>query len=75
MFILLSGIFYPIENMPYAVQVITLINPVRYFVAIIRELFLKGGGLSILWPEVRSLLIIGVCVFTFATLRFHKRAS
>ena len=75
MFILLSGIFYPIENMPRAVQVITLINPVRYFVAIIRELFLKGGGLSILWPEVRSLLIIGVCVFTFATLRFHKRAS
>jgi ABC-2 type transport system permease protein len=75
MFILLGGIFYPIENMPRAVQVITLINPVRYFVAIIRELFLKGGGLSILWPEVRSLLIIGVCVFTFATLRFHKRAS
>jgi len=75
MFILLGGIFYPIENMPHAVQVITLINPVRYFVAIIRELFLKGGGLSILWPEVRSLLIIGVCVFTFATLRFHKRAS
>ena len=75
MFILLSGIFYPIENMPRAVQVITLINPVRYFVAIIRELFLKGGGLSVLWPEVRSLLIIGVCVFTFATLRFHKRAS
>jgi ABC-2 type transport system permease protein len=74
-FILLSGIFYPIENMPRAVQAITLINPVRYFVAIIRELFLKGGGLSVLWPEVRSLLIIGVCVFTFATLRFHKRAS
>jgi ABC-2 type transport system permease protein len=75
MFILLSGIFYPIENMPRGVRVFTLVNPVRYFVAINRELFLKGAGLSVLWPELRALLIIGVCVFGFATLRFHKRAS
>ena len=75
MFVLLSGIFYPIENMPRAVQAITLINPLRYFVAINREIFLKGGGLSVLWPELRSLLVIGVCVFTFATLRFHRRAG
>ncbi|HEY5133458.1 MAG TPA: ABC transporter permease [Candidatus Krumholzibacteriaceae bacterium] len=75
MFVLLSGIFYPIENMPRAVQAITLINPLRYFVAIYREIFLKGGGLSVLWPEFRSLLVIGVCVFTFATLRFHRRAG
>jgi len=74
-FIILSGIFYPIENMPRAVQAITLVDPVRYFVAIIRELFLKGAGLSTLWPELRALLILGVCVFTFATLRFHKRAA
>ena len=75
MFVLLSGIFYPIENMPRAVQAITLINPLRYFVAINREIFLKGGGLGVLWPELRSLLVIGVCVFTFATLRFHRRAG
>jgi ABC-2 type transport system permease protein len=75
MFVLLSGIFYPIENMPRAVQVITLVNPLRYFVAINREIFLKGGGLSVLWPELRSLLVIGVAVFAFATLRFHKRAA
>ncbi len=74
-FILLSGLFYPIENMPRAVQLITVINPLRYFIAINREIFLKGGGLGVLWPELRSLLVIGVCVFAFATMRFHKRAG
>jgi ABC-2 type transport system permease protein len=74
-FVILSGIFYPIENMPRAVQVVTYINPLRYFVAINRELFLKGGGFKVLWPELRSLLAIGVCVFGFATLRFHKRSG
>ena len=74
-FMILSGIFYPIENMPRAVQMITLVNPVRYIVAINRELFLKGAGISALWPELRALLIIGVSVFSFATLRFHKRAG
>ncbi len=75
MFMILSGIFYPIENMPRPVQMITLVNPVRYIVAINRELFLKGAGIGALWPELRALLIIGVCVFSFATLRFHKRAG
>ena len=74
-FIMLSGLFYPIENMPRAVQTITVINPLRYFIAINREIFLKGGGLDVLWPELRSLLVIGVCVFGFATLRFHKRTG
>ena len=74
-FIMLSGLFYPIENMPRFVQAITVINPLRYFIAINREIFLKGGGLGVLWPELRSLLVIGVCVFAFATLRFHKRAG
>jgi ABC-2 type transport system permease protein len=74
-FIMLSGLFYPIENMPRFVQAITVINPLRCFIAINREIFLKGGGLGVLWPELRSLLIIGVCVFSFATLSFHKRAG
>ena len=74
-FIMLSGLFYPIENMPRAVQTITVINPLRYFIAINREIFLKGGGLDVLWPELRALLVIGICVFGFATLRFHKRAG
>jgi ABC-2 type transport system permease protein len=75
MFVLLSGLFYPIENMPRWAQAITLINPLRYFIVIVRELLLKGAGLDALWGELRSLLIIGVTVFAVATLRFHKRSG
>jgi ABC-2 type transport system permease protein len=74
-FILLSGFFYPIENMPKWVQVITYGNPLRYFIEILRELFLKGAGLSVLWPEMCSLLGLGSTIFILATLRFHKRIA
>ncbi len=74
-FIMLSGFFYPIENMPDWVQFITYANPLRYFIAILRELFLKGAGLNALWPELLSLLTIGVTIFSMAVLRFHKRAT
>ena len=74
-FILLSGFFYPIENMPKWVQVITYGNPLRYFIEILRELFLKGAGISVLWPELCSLLGLGATIFTLATLRFHKRTA
>jgi len=74
-FILLSGFFYPIENMPAWVQVITYGNPLRYFIEILRELFLKGAGLDVLWPEFCSLLGIGGSIFILATLRFHKRTA
>ncbi len=74
-FILLSGFFYPIENMPGWVQVITYGNPLRYFIEILRELFLKGAGLSVLWGELFSLLGMGAGIFILATLRFHKRTA
>ena len=74
-FILLSGFFYPIENMPKWVQVITYGNPLRYFIEILRELFLKGAGISVLWPELCSLLGLGATIFTLAALRFHKRTA
>ncbi len=71
--ILLSGFFYPISNMPQWVRVITLANPLRYFIEILRELFLKGAGLSVLWPEILSLGAIGLTVFVMATARFRTR--
>ncbi len=74
-FILLSGFFYPIENMPKWVQIITLVNPLRYFIEILRELFLKGAGLNVLWPELLSLMGLGTTIFTLATLQFHKRSA
>jgi ABC-2 type transport system permease protein len=72
---LLSGFFYPIENMPQWCQIITYADPLRYFIEILRELFLKGAGLDVLWPEMFSLLGIGGAIFTLATLRFHKRTT
>jgi ABC-2 type transport system permease protein len=74
-FILLSGFFYPIENMPVWVRVITYGNPLRYFIEILRELFLKGAGLALLWPELCCLLGMGASIFTLAALRFHKRSA
>ncbi|MFZ5564185.1 MAG: ABC transporter permease [Thermodesulfobacteriota bacterium] len=73
-FILLSGFFYPIDNMPGWVQVITYINPLRYFIEILRELFLKGAGLNVLWPELTCLAAIGTTIFTLAIARFRARS-
>ncbi|MFP4444819.1 MAG: ABC transporter permease [Desulfosudaceae bacterium] len=74
-FILLSGFFYPIANMPEWVQLITYLNPLRYFIEILRELLLKGAGLDILWPELLCLAAIGATIFALATFRFSRRAS
>jgi len=71
--ILLSGFVFPIANMPVGVQYLTFADPLRYFIIILRGIFLKGSGLSILWPELLALAVIGSAVFTFSSLRFRKR--
>ena len=71
--ILLSGFIFPIANMPEVVQVLTYANPLRYFLIIIRGIFLKGIGLNVLWPQMVGLAILGVVLFTFSSLRFRKR--
>jgi ABC-2 type transport system permease protein len=73
--ILLSGFAFPIENMPELFQYVTYLNPLRYFLIIIRGVFLKGNGIAVLWPEMAALLAIGVVVITLAALRFRKRLS
>ncbi|RJR50858.1 MAG: ABC transporter permease [Desulfobacteraceae bacterium] len=70
--ILLSGFIFPIANMPVAIQYITYINPLRYFLVIIRDIFLKGTGLETLWPDVLALTAIGVAVMTLAIRRVSK---
>jgi ABC-2 type transport system permease protein len=69
---LLSGFIFPIANMPQAVQWLTYVNPLRYFLVIIRSIFLKGVGLDVLWPQLLALGAIGVFTLTLATRRFHK---
>jgi len=71
--ILLSGFIFPIANMPEGVQYLTYANPLRYFLVIIRGIFLRGNGLEVLWPQMLALAIIGATVFTFSSLRFKKR--
>jgi len=71
-FFMLSGFAFPVENMPVFIQWLCHLNPLMYFLVIIRGIFLKGVGLSILWPQFLSMLIIGVAVFTGAVLRFKK---
>jgi len=71
--ILLSGFVFPIANMPPIVQYLTYADPLRYFLVIIRGIFLKGSGFAILWPQMLALAILGGIVFTFSSLRFRKR--
>ncbi len=70
---LLSGFIYPIENMPVVLQALTFIVPARYFVEILKGLFLQGVGLTVLWPQVLALVVYAVLVLNLARKRFIKR--
>jgi len=70
--VLLSGFAYPIANMPKIIQNFTLINPLRYFMVVIRSIFLKGVGLEVLWAQLVPLVFIGLCVITLSAARFRK---
>jgi ABC-2 type transport system permease protein len=74
-FILFSGFFFPIGNMPKAAQYMSSVNPVRYFMFALREMFLKGSGLAELWRELLSMFIIGLTVFSASVLLFHRRSK
>jgi ABC-2 type transport system permease protein len=69
----LSGFAFPIENMPEWIQYLTYVNPLRYFLVIIRGVFLKANGLDILWPQVLALGILGTVMILLSSLRFQKR--
>jgi ABC-2 type transport system permease protein len=73
--ILLSGFVFPIANMPRIIQLITYANPIRYFLVIIRGIFLKGIGLTALWPQLVALAVIGTSLLVISTLRFRKRTE
>jgi len=72
---LFSGFIFPIANMPTVFQWLSLADPLRYMLVIIRGVFLKGVGFDVLWAQLAALLAIGVIVLTFAVRRFHKNLS
>jgi len=73
--ILLSGFATPIETMPEVFQYITYLSPLRYFLVIVRGIFLKGVGIDILWPQILALLALGTTILTASVFRFKKRLA
>ena len=71
--IYLSGLIFPIENMPTFFQIGSYAIPVRYYAIILRGVFLKGSGINVLWPEALTLFLTGTLWLTFASARFRKR--
>jgi ABC-2 type transport system permease protein len=73
--VLLSGFVFPIENMPEIIQPITYLLPLRYFLVILRSIFLKGVGLETFWPQALALTLWGLAVLALAVARSSKRAA
>ncbi|MGQ9921400.1 MAG: ABC transporter permease [Desulfobacca sp.] len=73
--ILLSGLVFPIHNMPWLAQLVTYINPLSYFIVVAQDVFLKGVGLDVLWPEFLAMAVLGLALLTLSVLRFHKRLA
>jgi len=72
-FFLLSGFAFPIRNMPVIAQYLTYLNPVRYFLEITRGIFLKGAGVSVLWPQMVAMAVFGSAILLISAARFHKK--
>ena len=72
---LTSGFLTPISNMPQWVQYVTYLNPMRYFVNIVRGIMLRGAGFVDLLADIGLMAVFGLLIFSIAALRFHKRAS
>jgi ABC-2 type transport system permease protein len=72
---LLSGFIYPIDQMPALIQAITYIMPARYYMSIIRNVFLKGSAITLLWNELFALLLLAFLFAFFATRAFKKKLT
>jgi ABC-2 type transport system permease protein len=70
--ILLSGFMFPVSSMPRLFQVLTLVNPMRHYLVIVRGIFLKGVGPAVLWPEIAALAAMGIGVLLVASYRFRR---
>jgi ABC-2 type transport system permease protein len=70
---ILSGFVFPIENMPIVIQWLTYLNPLRYYIIVSREVFLKGLGIQELWPQLAPLVIMTIFYLVLAALLFKKR--
>ena len=72
---LLSGFVFAIENMPLPIQIVTYLFPTRYFVTILKGIFLRGVGMEILYFEVFLLAAYAVLIFMFATRKVGRKVA
>lgn len=73
--IMLGGLLFPVDNMPLWVQALSYLDPIRHFLIVVRGIFLRGAGFSVVWPELLWLAGLGVSVLWFATRQFRKTAA
>ena len=73
--IMMSGFFIPIENMPLVMQTLTHLDPMRYFMSIVRDIFQKGSSLHFLLKDVIPLMAFGLLIFSCSVAKFHKHIS
>lgn len=70
--IIFSGFAFPMTSIPPVLQWITYLDPLRYFEVVLRSVFLKGVGLSVLWPQMVGMAIFAPILFTISFLRLSK---
>jgi ABC-2 type transport system permease protein len=73
--ILLSGLIFPIANMPPFFQYLTYLNPLMYFIIVTQGIFLKGAGLTLLWPQIASMTVLGLGMVGLAVARFKVHVA
>jgi ABC-2 type transport system permease protein len=73
--IILSGFIFPIESMPYPIQLITYLFPIRYFLVMLRGILLKGVGITVVYPEALILLMYALVIIAASVLRFKKKVE
>jgi ABC-2 type transport system permease protein len=73
--IILSGMIFPIENMPLPLQAVSRLIPARYLVHGLRGILLKGNGLDVLWPDLLAMALFAVAILGLATARFKRRLA
>jgi ABC-2 type transport system permease protein len=73
--IILSGMIFPVENMPRPLQVLSSVVPARYLVHGLRGVLLKGNGLDVVWPDLLGMTVFAAAVLALATLRFKRRIA
>jgi ABC-2 type transport system permease protein len=73
--LLLSGMVFPLENMPLPLQLLSRIIPARYLVHALRGVMLKGNGLDVLWPDLLAMALFALVILSLATLRFERRLA